>query len=387
MRKKMLVFGQPNIEKKEILEVIDTLKSGWLGTGPKVAKFEKLICKYKKIKNTIAVNSCTAALHLSLLAIQLKKGEEVILPSMTFAATANAVIHAGGVPVFADCKVETMNIDINDIERKITKKTKAIIPVHFAGRPCEMDKVLLIAKRYNLKVIEDCAHAIETKYNGKFAGTFGDIGCLSFYVTKNLATGEGGALITNNIKYADKIKVLALHGLTKNAWSRFGDKGYSHYKVISPGFKYNMMDIQASIGIHQLKKITNSWKKRKKIWEYYNKSFRKMPFIKLDSIKSNMRHAYHLYIILLDINKIKITRDDFLEEMRKLNIGVGVHYTALHLHPYYKKKYKYKKGDFINTEFISKRTVSLPLSPKFSIKDQRHVVNAVKTIIKKNKKN
>ncbi len=383
----MLVFGQPNIEKKEILEVIDTLKSGWLGTGPKVAKFEKLICKYKKIKNTIAVNSCTAALHLSLLAIQLKKGEEVILPSMTFAATANAVIHAGGVPVFADCKVETMNIDINDIERKITKKTKAIIPVHFAGRPCEMDKVLLIAKRYNLKVIEDCAHAIETKYNGKFAGTFGDIGCLSFYVTKNLATGEGGALITNNIKYADKIKVLALHGLTKNAWSRFGDKGYSHYKVISPGFKYNMMDIQASIGIHQLKKITNSWKKRKKIWEYYNKSFRKMPFIKLDSIKSNMRHAYHLYIILLDINKIKITRDDFLEEMRKLNIGVGVHYTALHLHPYYKKKYKYKKGDFINTEFISKRTVSLPLSPKFSIKDQRHVVNAVKTIIKKNKKN
>ena len=383
----MLVFGQPNIEKKEILEVIDTLKSGWLGTGPKVEKFEKLISKYKKVKNTIAVNSCTAALHLSLLAIQLKKGEEVILPSMTFAATANAVIHAGGIPIFADCKVETMNIDIDDIERKITKKTKAIIPVHFAGRPCAMDKILLIAKRYNLKVIEDCAHAIETKYNGKFAGTFGDIGCLSFYVTKNLVTGEGGAIITNNIKYADKIKVLALHGLTKNAWARFGDKGYSHYKVISPGFKYNMMDIQASIGIHQIKKITNSWKKRKKIWEYYNKAFRKMPFIKLDSIKSNMRHAYHLYIILLDINKIKITRDDFLEEMRKLNIGVGVHYTALHLHPYYKKKYKYKKGDLINTEFISKRTVSLPLSPKFSIKDQRHVVNAVKTIIKKNNKN
>ena len=273
----MLVFGQPNIGNKEISEVISTLKSGWLGTGPKVERFEKLICKYKKIKNTIAVNSCTAALHLSLLAIQLKKGEEVILPSMTFTATANAIIHAGGVPVFADCKIETMNIDINDIERKITKKTKAIILVHFAGRPCEMDKIMLIAKRYNLKVIEDCAHAIETKYNGKFAGTFGDIGCLSFYVTKNLATGEGGALITNNIKYADKIKVLALHGLSKNAWSRFGDKGYSHYKVISAGFKYNMMDIQASIGIHQLKKITNSWKKRKKIWEYYNKAFRKMP--------------------------------------------------------------------------------------------------------------
>jgi len=379
----MLVFGQPNIENEEISEVVKTLKSGWLGTGPKVDKFEKLICKYKKIKNTIAVNSCTAALHLSLLAIELEKDDEVILPSMTFAATANAVIHAGGVPVFADCKIETMNIDIKDIKRKITKKTKAIIPVHFAGRPCEMDKIILIAKKFNLKVIEDCAHAIETKYKGKFAGTFGDIGCLSFYVTKNVVTGEGGAIITNNIKYANKIKVLALHGLTKNAWSRFNDKGYLHYKVVSPGFKYNMMDIQASIGIHQLKKITDSWKKRKKIWEFYNESFNKMPFIKLDSIIQHMRHAYHLYIILLDINKLKITRDIFLEEMRKLNIGVGVHYTALHLHPYYKKKYNYKKGDFKNTEFISKRTVSLPLSPKLKLKDQRDVVKAVKKIINK----
>ena len=379
----MLVFGQPNIENEEISEVVKTLKSGWLGTGQKVDKFEKLICKYKKIKNTIAVNSCTAALHLSLLAIELEKDDEVILPSMTFAATANAVIHAGGVPVFADCKIETMNIDIKDIKRKITKKTKAIIPVHFAGRPCEMDKIILIAKKFNLKVIEDCAHAIETKYKGKFAGTFGDIGCLSFYVTKNVVTGEGGAIITNNIKYANKIKVLALHGLTKNAWSRFNDKGYSHYKVVSPGFKYNMMDIQASIGIHQLKKITDSWKKRKKIWEFYNESFNKMPFIKLDSIIQHMRHAYHLYIILLDINKLKITRDIFLEEMRKLNIGVGVHYTALHLHPYYKKKYNYKIGDFKNAEFISKRTVSLPLSPKLNQKDQRDVVNTVKKIINK----
>ena len=379
----MLVFGQPNIENEEILEVVKTLKSGWLGTGPKVDKFEKLICKYKKIKNTIAVNSCTAALHLSLLAIELEKGDEVILPSMTFAATANAVIHAGGVPVFADCKIETMNIDIKDIERKITKKTKAIIPVHFAGRPCEMDKIILIAKKFDLKVIEDCAHAIETKYKGKFAGTIGDIGCLSFYVTKNVVTGEGGAIITNNVKYANKIKVLALHGLTKNAWSRFSDKGYSHYKVVSPGFKYNMMDIQASIGIHQLRKITGSWKKRKKIWEFYNESFKKMPFIKLDSIMQHMRHAYHLYIILLDINKLNITRDIFLEEMRKLNIGVGVHYTALHLHPYYKKKYNYKKGDFKNAEFISKRTISLPLSPQLNQKDQRDVVNAVKKIINK----
>tara|TARA_B100001964_G_scaffold241623_2_gene314457 strand:- start:2020 stop:3189 length:1170 start_codon:yes stop_codon:yes gene_type:complete len=383
MRKKMLVFGQPSIGNKEILEVLDTLKSGWLGTGPKVNKFEKLICKYKKINNAIAVNSCTAALHLSLLAIGIKKGDEIILPSMTFAATANAIIHAGGVPVFADCNIETLNIDIKDIEKKITKKTKAIIPVHFAGRPCEMDQIMLIAKKFDLKVVEDCAHAIETKYKEKFAGTFGDIGCLSFYVTKNVVTGEGGALITNNVKYANKIKVWALHGLTKNAWSRFSDKGYSHYKVVSPGFKYNMMDLQASLGIHQIRKINTSWQKRKKIWNYYNKSFKNMPFIKLDPIKKYMRHAYHLYIILLDLDKIEINRDTFLEEMHKLNIGVGVHYTALHLHPYYKKKYKYKTGDLKNTEFISQRTVSLPLSPKLNLKDQRDVVNAVKKIINK----
>ena len=379
----MLVFGQPHIEKKEILEVLNTLKSGWLGTGPKVKKFEKLISRYKKVKNTIAVNSCTAALHLSLLVIKIKKGDEVILPAMTFTATANAIIHAGGIPVFADCEIGSMNIDIKDIEKKITKKTKAIIPVHFAGRPCEMDKILTLAKKNNLKVIEDCAHAIETKYNGKFAGTFGDIGCLSFYVTKNVVTGEGGALITNNLKYANQLKVLALHGLTQNAWSRFSDKGYSHYKVVSPGFKYNMMDIQASLGIHQITKVFVSWKKRKKIWDFYDKNFKNMPFIKLDSIKKNMRHAYHLYIILLDLKKIKITRDVFLEEMRKLNIGVGVHYTALHLHPFYKKKYNYKKGDLKNTEFISDRTVSLPLSPKLTLKDQRDVVNAVKKIINK----
>jgi len=381
MRKKMLIFGQPNLDNKEIVEVIDTLKSGWLGTGPKVHKFEKLISSYKRIKNTVALNSCTAALHLSLLAIKVKQGDEVLLPSMTFAATANAIIHSGATPIFVDCEIGTMNISIKDLIKKITKKTKVIIPVHFAGRPCEMDKIMSIASKYNLKVIEDCAHAIETKYMGRYAGTFGDMGCLSFYVTKNVVTGEGGALITNNTKLANKIKMLALHGLSKNAWSRFGDKGYSHYKVLAPGFKYNMMDIQAAIGIHQINKVDKSWKIRKKIWDFYNKEFLKMPFVKLDPIAKNMKHAYHLYIILLDLKKIKINRDQFLKEMGKLKIGVGVHYTSLHLHPFYKKTFKYKKGDLKNTEFISERTVSLPISPKITTQDQKDVVDAVKKII------
>ena len=381
--KDFIIFGQPEIGDDEINEVVDSLRIGWLGTGPKTKKFEIDFANYKSIKYSLALNSCTAGLHLSCLTLDLKPGDEVITSAMTFCATVNSIIHAGGKPVLVDIDPNTWNMDPVKLEEKINSKTKAIIPVHFAGRPCEMDKILTLAKKNNLKVIEDCAHAIETKYNGKFAGTFGDIGCLSFYVTKNVVTGEGGALITNNLKYANQLKVLALHGLTQNAWSRFSDKGYSHYKVVSPGFKYNMMDIQASLGIHQITKVFVSWKKRKKIWDFYDKNFKNMPFIKLDSIKKNMRHAYHLYIILLDLKKIKITRDVFLEEMRKLNIGVGVHYTALHLHPFYKKKYNYKKGDLKNTEFISDRTVSLPLSPKLNLKDQRDVVNAVKKIINK----
>lgn len=381
-RDKFLVFGSPAIEEAEIEEVSKTMRSGWLGTGPKVHKFEEMFNEYKRTKFAMALNSCTAALHLSILAIGIKPGDEVIVSTMTFAATANAVIHVGARPIFADCKKDTMNINPRDIERKITLKTKAIIPVHFAGRPCDMDAIMDIAKRHHLKVIEDCAHAIETEYHGKKAGTFGDLGCFSFYVTKNIVTGEGGMAITNNEDYANQIKVLGLHGMSKDAWKRFSDSGYKHYQVVYAGFKYNMMDIQAAIGIHQLPRIDKYWERRQQIWNHYSEAFKDLPVFTPVPVEPNTRHAYHLYnTLLLDIDHLKITRDEFLDEMTKQNIGVGVHYIALHLHPYYQRTFGYKKGDFPNAEWISDRTVSIPLSAKLADNDVEDVIEAMREII------
>ena len=378
MRKKFLVFGSPMIEEAEIREVVASLRSGWIGTGPKVKRFEEDFAKYKGMRYALALNSCTSALHLSMLAIGLKPGEEVIVPTMTFAATANAVIHAGGVPVFADCRRDTLNIDPADIQKKITKKTRAIIPVHFAGRPCDMDAIMAIAKKHRLKVIEDCAHAIETEYHGKKAGTFGDLGCFSFYVTKNIVTAEGGMVTTNSPEYSDKIKVLGLHGMSKDAWKRFSDKGYKHYEIVYAGFKYNMTDLQAALGIHQLGRIVKYWKKRETLWNRYNKAFENLPVFTPMAPEPRTRHAYHLYTLLLDTDHTKVTRDEFLEKMTAQKIGVGVHYIALHLQPYYRKRFGYKKGDFPNAEWVSERTVSIPISAKLSEGDLKDVIAAAK---------
>lgn len=379
-RKDFLIFGSPLIEQPEIDEVSASLKSGWLGTGPKVAKFEDMFKSYKASRFAIALNSCTAALHLSMIAVGIKPGDEVLVPVLTFASTANAVIHAGGIPVFIDCDKDTMNISPEDINRKISFKTKAIIPVHFAGRPCNMDAIMDIARKYNLKVIEDCAHAAESEYHGKKTGAFGDLGCFSFYVTKNITTGEGGMIITDKEWYSNQIKVLALHGLSKDAWRRFSDEGYKHYQLFYSGFKYNMMDIQAAIGIHQLPRIDKYWERRQRIWNKYNEAFKSLPVFLPAPPEADTRHAYHLYTLLLDIDKLRITRDEFLNEMTKLNIGTGVHYVALHLHPYYQAHFDYKRGDFPNAEWISDRTVSIPLSAKLTDEDVEDVIYAVKTI-------
>jgi dTDP-4-amino-4,6-dideoxygalactose transaminase len=378
---KFLVFGSPLIEKEEIQEVVDTLNSGWIGTGPRVAKFEEMFRKYKKVEYAIAVNSCTAAIHLSLEVIGIKEGDEVLLPTMTFASTASAIIHAGGRPVFIDCNRDTMNIDPSKIEAKITEKTRAIIVVHFAGRPCEMDSILDLTRKYQLALIEDCAHALEAEYRGKKAGTFGDLGCFSFYVTKNIITGEGGMAITNNTDYADRIKIMALHGMSKDAWKRFSDSGYKHYHVIYPGFKYNMMDLQAALGIHQLPRVDKYWHKRQSIWNTYQEAFRGLPIVLPTPVPEFMKHSYHLFTLKLDIDQIKITRDQFLQAMTDRKIGVGVHYVALHMHPYYRKTYGYKRGDFPNAEWISDRTVSLPLSPKLTKHDVDRVISAVTGVL------
>ncbi len=380
-RDRFLVFGSPSIGEDEINEVVDSLKAGWLGTGPKVQQFEEAFKVYKKAPFAIALNSCTAALHLSMLATGIGPGDEVITTAMTFCATINAIIHSGATPVLVDCDKDTHCIDPEQIVSKISKKTKAILPVHFAGHPCDMDKIMQIANKHKLKVIEDCAHAIETEYNGKPIGTFGDFGCFSFYVTKNVVTGEGGMVVAKQKKDADMIKVLGLHGMSQDAWKRFSDDGYKHYKVVHPGFKYNMMDIQAAIGIHQLKRVEENWKRREKIWKKYYNSLKDTPLILPTSVTENMRHAYHLFPVLVDKAKTGIDRDDFLLAMHKNNIGLGVHYQSIPEHPFYREHFKWRTQDYPNACFIGQQTVSLPLSPKMDDNDVDDVIRAVKKVL------
>ena len=378
---RFLVFGAPAIEDDEIQEVIASMQSGWLGTGPKVARFEADFAEYKGVKYSSAVNSCTAALHLSMLAADLVPGDEVITTPLTFCATVNGIIHAGATPVLADIDPATMNIDPNEVEKKITSKTKVILPVHFAGRSCNMDALCDIGKEHNLRIIEDCAHAIETEYKGRKAGTFGDFGCFSFYVTKNVVTGEGGMVVAEDEENIVRIKMLALHGMSRDAWKRFSDEGYKHYYVVECGFKYNMMDLQAAIGIHQLKRVEANWQKRQQVWQIYNKAFSDLPVGLPAPAEPDTRHAYHLYTILIDEEKTGICRDEFLNAMTAHNIGVGVHYLSIPEHPYYQKTFGWKPEDYPNAMRIGRQTVSLPISAKLTDNDVGDVVNAVKRIL------
>lgn len=380
-REKYLIFGSPLIEEPEIQEVVDTLRSGWLGTGPKVARFEDIFKEYTGAKYAMALNSCTAGLHLSMIVTGIRSGDEVITTPLTFCSTANAIIHTGATPVFVDVEKETMNIDPEKIEEAITPRTRAIIPVHFAGRPCNMDAIMDIARQHDLIVIEDAAHCIEGWYKGKKIGNIGDMTCFSFYVTKNIVTGEGGMVTTNKEVWADKIKMYGLHGLSKDAWRRYSDEGFIHYQVLFPGFKYNMMDIQASLGIHQMKRIDKYLKRRKEIWKMYDDAFLNLPVACPSDPEENTVHARHLYTLLIDINRVKKTRNDIQQELHELNIGTGIHFISLHLHDYYRKTYDFKPDDFPNAKYISDRIISLPLSAKLTDEDVWDVVEAVKRVV------
>lgn len=378
---KFLVYGAPRIEEVEIQEVVDSMRKGWIGTGPKVHRFEKDFSQYKGSKHTIALNSCTAALHLSMFAAGIGPGDEVITTPMTFCATINAIIHCGATPVLADCNRSTMNIDPAEIEKKITSRTKAILPVHFAGRSCEMDAIMALARTYDLLVIEDCAHAIETEYKGQKAGRFGDIGCFSFYVTKNVMTGEGGMIITEDDRFAGRIKVLGLHGMSKDAWKRFSDEGYKHYQVIHAGYKYNMMDIQAAMGIHQLHRVEENWAIREKIWNRYSEAFADLACFVPAPVESDTRHGYHLYTPLIDIDRLGKGRDWVLNALTAENIGVGVHYLPVHLHPFYRKTFGWNQGDFPNAEWIGERTISIPLSAALNTRDVEDTASAFTKVL------
>ena len=378
-----LTFGAPTIGEEEIAEVEACLRSGWLGTGPRVARFEQEFATYKDIDSSqvAAVNSCTAALHVSMVAAGLEPGSEVITTPLTFCATVNAIIHAGLTPVLADIDPATQNIDPQAIEAAITPRTRAILPVHFAGRPCDMDAILAIARKHELLVIEDCAHAIETEYHGRKAGTFGDFGCFSFYVTKNVVTGEGGMIIGRDAEHIARARMLALHGMSKDAWHRFGDAGYKHYQVMEAGYKYNMMDIQAALGIHQLARVEEHWLRRREIWNHYMEALADLTIERPAPVDPGTRHGLHLFTIGIQQSRSGISRDAFLDAMNQQGIGTGVHYLSIPEHPYYRQRFGWRPEQYPHAMRAGRQTVSLPLSPGLSDADTDRVIDGVRSII------
>ena len=378
-----LIFGAPKIGEEEIAEVEACMRSGWLGTGPRVARLERDFAAYRRVQasQVAAVNSCTAALHVSMVAASLEPGAEVITTPLTFCATVNAILHAGLSPVMADVDPLTQNIDPAAIEAAITPRTRAIVPVHFAGRPCDMDAIMAIAAKHDLVVIEDCAHAIETEYHGQPAGTFGDFGCFSFYVTKNVTTGEGGMIVGRDEERIARARILALHGMSKDAWHRFGDAGYKHYQVVECGFKYNMMDLQAAIGLHQLAKVDTHWQRRQEIWAFYQSVLADLPLELPAEPDADTRHGFHLYTVMIDAARCGVTRDTFLDAMNDAHIGTGVHYLSVPEHPYYQQRFGWRPEQWPHAMRLGRQTVSLPLSPGLTDSDIERVVAAVRRIV------
>jgi len=376
-----LVFGAPRIEDEEIEEVVECLRSGWIGTGPRVATFEQAFRTYTGGDHAVALSSCTAALHLSMLASDLGPGDEVITTPLTFCSTINAIIHAGATPVLADVDPRTMCMDPEAVSSAVTDRTRAIVPVHYAGRCCDMDAIGAIARAHDLLVIEDCAHAIESTWRGRQAGTIGDFGCFSFYATKNVCTGEGGMVLTRREEDASRIKTLALHGMTKDAWRRFSDSGYRHYQVVEAGFKANMMDLQAALGLHQLARIEENWFRRAAIWGRYQESLSSLPLGRPPEPEAGNRHAHHLYTLLVEESKAGMPRDAFLEELTKRGIGAGVHYLSIAEHPYYRERFGWTPDATPNARDIGRQTLSIPLSGVLHGRDVERVIGAIRGIV------
>ena len=376
-----LVFGAPVIGEAEIASVVECLRSRWIGLGPRVEAFEQAFARYKGAPYAAAVSSGTAAIHLALLALGIGPGDEVIAPVMTFCSTIHSIVHTGAMPVLVDCDRSTLNIAPELIEQKVTPRTKAVLAVHMCGRCCEMGPILDIARRHGLRVIEDCAHAIEAAYRGRAAGTMGDAGCFSFYPTKNIATCDGGMVITSDHALHERVKVLSLHGMTADAWSRFVG-GPSGYEVVAAGFKYNMTDVAAALALPQLEVVEERWKRRAEIWRAYDARLAGLALRLPASVESGSRHAFHLYTPLLVLEEIGVPRAKIIAALDADNIGAGIHYVPVHQHPYYRERFGFTGADFPNATFVGERTLSLPLSPAMSEQDVDDVAAALGRIFR-----
>jgi dTDP-4-amino-4,6-dideoxygalactose transaminase len=372
---------RPSIGEEEIEEVTDTLRSDWITLGPKTHKFEEMCSEYIGCKQAVAVSSCTAGLQLSLNALEVGEGDEVVTTPFTFVSTVNVIVHTGARPVLVDIDTGTYNIDPRKIADAVSSRTKALLPVHYAGNPCEMDEILEIAEKNDLWVIEDAAHAIGAAYKKKKIGAIGDLTSFSFYATKNVTTGEGGMVTTDNDELADRIRLLSLHGMSKDAWKRYQAAGSWYYEVLAAGYKCNMTDLQASIGIHQLKKLEQMQRRREDIARRYNEAFEALPGVVRPNVSEYAHHAWHLYPILLNLNLLKSDRNGFVEALKAENVGTSVHFIPVHLHPYYRDRFGFRRGDFPNSEYVYDREVSLPIYPRMSDSDVEDVIAAVRKVV------
>jgi dTDP-4-amino-4,6-dideoxygalactose transaminase len=386
MRQDFLPFALPDLDHEEFKEIEETLKSGWVTTGPKTKKFEAEFGAVVGAKHAIAVNSCTAAMHLALEAIGLKRGDEVITTPYTFAATSEVIRYFDAKPVFIDVDRETCNMNPALIEKAVTAKTKAIMPVHIAGLPVDLDGVHAAAARHKLPVIEDAAHAFPSKYKGRMIGSLSDITCFSFYATKTITTGEGGMICTDNDTWADRCRIMALHGISRDAWKRYTAEGSWYYEITAPGYKYNLTDVASSMGLVQLRKAEAMYSRRVSIAERYTSAFRALPELETPSGRGDSQHAWHLYMLRLNLDRLTIDRARFMDELKKRNIGASVHFIPLHVHPYYRETYGYRPEDCPVAHQEYMREISLPAFSKMSPGDVQSVIDAVTEIVTQNRR-
>jgi dTDP-4-amino-4,6-dideoxygalactose transaminase len=381
VRSSFLPFHQPLIDAEDERAVLETLRSGWLTTGPRTKSFEQELAAYVGAVRCVAVNSCTAALHLALEAIGVGPGDEVVTSPITFASTANVIVHRGARPVFADVEADTLNLDAEALEAALTPSTKAVIPVDFAGHPARLDEIMAIGARRGLPVIEDAAHAIGAEYNGRRIGGIADVTCFSFYATKNITSGEGGALTTNHQAWADRIAVMALHGISRDAWKRYGTEGYRHWEIIAPGYKYNMFDLQAALLRSQFQKMDAFHQRRASLKARLDAGLRDLPEVACPTERPGIKHAYHLYPIIVRTEMLAADRDTIMNAIQAENVGIGIHFRAVHLHPFYAETFGFRRGMCPNAEYYSDRTISLPLYPRMTDADADDVVAAVRKVV------
>lgn len=387
VRETFLPFYRAYLDDDEKAEVLDSLDSGWLTTGPKTKRFEADFAAYTGQKHAVAMNSCTAALHVAMVAAGLREGDEVITPSMTFPSAVNEMVHERITPVLIDIEPDTLNMDVDLVESLITERTKAIVPVHFAGHPVEQDRLRALADKHGLLILGDAAHATESRFRGRHVSAWEDATAYSFYATKNLSTGEGGMLTTNDDALADQARLLSLHGMSRDAWKRYTEAGYKHWDIVTPGYKYNMPDLMGALGLHQLRKLPSFTAKRQQLCQYYDAAFADLrDYLVPLQVRDHVDSAYHLYVLQIKSENLTIDRDGMLDGYQRHKIGIGVHFRALHLHPWYQENRGYRRGMYPKTEYASDRVVSLPLFTALSREDQDYVIEVTRHLILSHRK-